>query len=103
MRATAIGLVSDTCHECTDLRESLRKLFGKEGITLDFVEVNYDDDPTGSTESVSSLGLSSPPSFLIGEVVFTTYYSHSEFEKALANLKRDDICQMVQELRRLAL
>ena len=103
MNVTAIGLVSDTCHECAELRETLRKIFAGKGITLDFVEVNYDDDPTGSMESVSSLGLSSPPSFLIGEVVFTTYYSSSEFEKALANLERDDICHMVQELRRLAL
>ena len=87
MTATAIGLVSDTCHECSELRESLRKAFKESGIELDFIEVNYDDDPNGSVESVTSLGLSSPPSFLIGEVVFTTYYSQSEFEKSIKTIK----------------
>jgi hypothetical protein len=87
MNVAAIGLVSDSCHECETLRERLEKDFGAEGIVLDFIEVNYDDDPSGAVESVSEFGMTYPPSFFIGEVVFTSYYGSAEFSKSIRNLR----------------
>jgi hypothetical protein len=73
MKITAIGLVSATCHECEELREDLIRVFGNEGIDIEFVDVSYDDDPIGSIESVAPFGLKSPPSFYIVDRVFTTH------------------------------
>jgi len=87
MNVTAIGLVSDSCHECETLRERLEKDFGTEGITLDFIEVNYDEDPSGAVDSVSGFGLTSPPSFFISGVVFTPYYGDIDFSKAVRSAR----------------
>ena len=87
--ATVIGLVSDTCHECHDLRENLKRMFAERKIELEFVEVSYDDDPNGSMESVSDFGMTEVPSFYVGGVVFTKYTSSSDLEKAVKAIQSD--------------
>lgn len=83
---TVVGLVSDTCPECQDLRDELKRKFLEISIILEFVEVSYDDDPQGSIESLADFGISEVPSFYIGGIVFTKYYSSSDFDKAVSNI-----------------
>lgn len=89
MKTTAIGLVSDSCNECSDLRQRLIESFCKFGIDLEFVDVSYDDDPHGSLESLADLGMTSVPSFLVGGVVFFTYFSGSDVEKSVEAIKNE--------------
>lgn len=83
MKTTVIGLVSNSCHECEDLRQTLVNEFGERGVELEFVDVSFDDDPVGSVEAVAELGLVNPPAFLVGGVVFVPYFSSSDIDRAI--------------------
>ena len=89
MTTIVVGLVSDSCHECEELRQRLTEAFFSRNIELEFVEVNYDDNPADSIESVSVLGLVEVPSFLIGGVIFTQYYNQSDLETAIENIREE--------------
>ena len=89
MRTTAIGVVSNTCPTCSELKNLLKKDFSKYGIEIDFVEVIYEENPKEATKLSEEFNFTYFPSFLVGEEVFPRYYDASKIIKAVNKIKNN--------------
>ncbi len=89
IRATAIGITSNSCPTCGELKNLLRKDFSKYGIEIDFVEVIYEEDPKEAEKISEEYGFDCFPSFFIGEQVFPRYYDSSKIVKAINKIKNN--------------
>lgn len=81
MKLTAIGIVTDSCPICSELKRRLIRDFAVKKIDLEFVEISYDIDPKTAVEEASKLGVNEIPSFVIANDVFTPSYDWNQVLK----------------------
>ena len=89
MKTTAIGIVSNSCPTCTELKSLLQRDFSKYDIEIDFVEVIYEEDPKEAVRLSEEFKLNYFPSFLVGGIVFPRYYDSSNIIKSVNNIKNN--------------
>lgn len=89
MRTTAIGITSNSCPTCTELKNLLQRDFSKYGIDIDFVEIIYEEDPKETNRISEEFGFTCFPSFLVGGEVFPRYYDFSKIVKAVNKIKNN--------------
>ena len=87
MRVTAIGITSNSCPECSELKNLLQRDFLKYNIYLDFVEVIYDEDPKEAMKLSEEMGIKTTPSFLICDEIFPRYYDSYKITKIVNKIK----------------
>lgn len=78
MTITAIGITTNSCPVCSELKRRLIRDFSVKKIDLDFVEIFYDIDPKGAIEEASKFGIEEIPSFVIAEEIFTPSYDWNQ-------------------------
>lgn len=85
MKISAIGIITDSCPVCSELKRRLTKDFLFKKIELEFEEISYDSDPDMAIEEASKLGIESIPSFYIAGEIFTSNYHWDQVLKVANN------------------
>jgi len=86
-KLTSIGIISQSCPKCEQLKNNLRRDFDRAGFPLIFIEIVYEEDPEEAMKVASRFDLKSIPSFYIDGFVFEEYYGESQISAAVKAIR----------------
>jgi hypothetical protein len=83
----AVGIISDGCKECGELKSRLTSDFANRKISISFIEVVYEHDPDEASKLAEAYGLDDLPSFFVSGIVFKKGYEEKDVDRAAKKIR----------------